>query len=40
MYEKYKNTVITHGRYIYAKASDVEQATMCEYPQSDHALPY
>ena len=28
-----------HGRNIYAKADDMEQATMCTYPQSDHALP-
>ena len=30
---------MAHGRHIYAKASDMEQATMCAYPQSDHALP-
>ena len=28
-----------HGRHIYAKSSDMEQATMSAYPQSDHALP-
>ena len=27
-----------HGRYIYAKAYDMEKATMCKYPQSDHSL--
>ena len=27
-----------HGRHIYAKASDMENAIMCTYPQSDHAL--
>ena len=27
-----------HGHHIYAKASGMEQATMCKYPQSDHAL--
>ena len=37
--EIYKNTVMPHGRYIYAKASDMEKATMCAYPHSDHALP-
>ena len=29
-----------HGNHIYAKASDMENATMCTYPQSDHALPH
>ena len=28
------------GRNIYAKSSDMEKATMCEYPQSYHALPH
>ena len=27
-----------HGRHIYAKAYDMANATMCAYPQSDHAL--
>ena len=39
-YKIYKNTVMSHGRHIYAKASDMENATMCTYPQSDHALPH
>ena len=29
-----------HGRHIYAKSSDMSQATICTYPQSDHALPH
>ena len=29
-----------HGSHIYAKASDMENATMCTYPHSDHALPH
>ena len=29
-----------HGRHIYAKASDMENVTMCTYPHSDHALPH
>ena len=29
-----------HGRHIYAKAYNMEKATMCTYPQSDHALPH
>ena len=40
IYETYKNTVVPHGRHIYATASDMEKATMCKYPQSDHALPH
>ena len=28
------------GRHIYAKASDMERATICSYPQSDHALSH
>ena len=40
IYEKYKNTVMPHGRHIYAQASDMAKATMCTYPQSDHALPH
>ena len=29
-----------HGRHIYAKASDMANATMCTYPHSDNALPH
>ena len=29
-----------HGRHIYAKAYYIEKATICAYPQSDHALPH
>ena len=29
-----------HGGHIYASTSYMENATMCEYPQSDHALPH
>ena len=28
-----------HGNHIYSKASDMANATMCTYPQSEHALP-
>ena len=28
-----------HGPHIYAKASDMTKATMCEYSHSDHASP-
>ena len=31
---------MTHGRHIYANASDMENATMCPYPQYDHVLPH
>ena len=40
IYVTYKNTVMPHGRHIYAKVSDMKKATMCTYPQSDHALPH
>ena len=36
IYTTYKNTVMPHGSYIYATASDMENATMCAYPQSEH----
>ena len=29
-----------HGRHIYSKSSDMAKATMCTYPQSDHAIPH
>ena len=29
-----------HGRHIYAKVYDMENATMCTYHQYDHALPH
>ena len=38
IYMKYKNTVMPHGRHIYAKESDIANDTMCTYPQYDHAL--
>ena len=40
IYETYKNTVMPHVRHIYAKSSDMAQATMCAYTQYDHALPH
>ena len=40
IYETYKNTVMPHGRHIYAKSYDMEKETMCAYSQSDHALPH
>ena len=40
IYETYKNIVIPHGHRIYAKASGMEKAIMCAYPQSDHELPH
>ena len=29
-----------HGIHIYAKASDMANATICTCPQSEHALPH
>ena len=40
MFKTYKNTMMPHGRHIYAKASDISKDTMCTYPQYDHALPH
>ena len=40
IYITYKNIAIPHGRHIYAKAYDMANATICPYPQSDHALPH
>ena len=40
IYTTYKNTVMPHGRHIYAKASDIANATMNTYPNSDNALPH
>ena len=40
IYETYKNTLMPHGRNIYAKSSDMAKAKMCTYPQSDNALPH
>ena len=40
IYEAYKNTVMPHGIHIYAKAYDIEKATIWEYSHSDHVLPH
>ena len=40
IYETYKNTMMPHGRHIYAKSSDMAKANMYKYPHSDHALPH
>ena len=40
IYETYKNTVMPHRRHICAKAYDMENATMCAFSQSYHALPH
>ena len=40
IYETYKNTVMLHGPHIYVILSDMEKATMCVYPKSDHALTH
>ena len=40
IYITYKNTVITHGNHIYAKASDMENSNMCTYPKYEHARPH
>ena len=40
IYETYKNIVMLYGRHTYYKAHDMENATMCTYPQSHHALQH
>ena len=40
IYDTYKNTVMTHGPHIYAKASDRAKVIMCEYLHSDHTLTH
>ena len=40
IYETYKNTVMPTGCHMYSKESGMEKATICIYPQSDHALPH
>ena len=37
---KHIKKIIPHGRHIYAKAYDMEQATVCTYPQPDNALTH
>ena len=32
--------MMPHGRHIYSKESDMAKATICTYPQYDHALPH
>ena len=40
IYTTYKNTVMPYRSHIYAKASEMANATMCSYPQSEHTLPH
>ena len=40
LYITYKNKVMPHGNHVYAKVSDMANATMCTYPQSEHALSH
>ena len=40
IYKTYINTVMPHGSHIYANASYMANATMCTYPQYEHALPH
>ena len=39
-YIQHIKKVMPHGSHIYAKASDMANATMCTYPQSEHAIPH
>ena len=40
IYKTYKNTVMPHGRLIYAKAYDMEKATMCAKSHYNYVLPH
>ena len=40
LFETYKNSVIPHGRHIYAKSSDMDMDTIFSYPSSQHAFPH
>ena len=39
LFDTYKNSVIPHGRHIYATASDMSMATICAYRPYQHSLP-
>ena len=39
-FETYKDSVILHGRYIYATAYNMAMMTMCAYQPSQHAFQY
>ena len=40
LFETYKNSVMKHGKNIFQIESDIEMATMCEYPPSKYALQH
>ena len=40
LFETYNNSVMPHGRHIYATSDDMDMATICAYPPSQHALPH
>ena len=40
IYETYKNTVMPHGRHIYAKAYDMAKSKVFAYSHSYHELPH
>ena len=40
IYETYKNILMPHGHYIYAKAYDMVKATMCAYTRYNHVLSH
>ena len=40
IYETYKNTVMPHGRHIYAKAYEMKKATMYANLHYYHVLPH
>ena len=40
LFETYKNSVMPHGRHIYAISAYMAMATMCAYTPSQHAWPH
>ena len=39
-YSRHKNSVITHGKYMFQKASNMAISRMCAYKYSNHELPH
>ena len=40
LFVTYKNSMMPHRRHIYATSDDMAMATICAYPQSQHAWPH
>ena len=40
LFGTYKNSIITHEKYMFQTESDILMARMCAYPSSNYALPH